>query len=383
MSDDYVPGLENVIASETNISYLDVEKEEIVVRGYDLIELAQHVTYLDIVGLLLDGALPNPDERHDIEEKLRAEYGLPSNVNAILQLLPEQADFMDVLRTGISAIASYDTDLEDRSREANTRKAIRLLAKVPEIVANGYRAQKKQPFIDPRKELSYTANFLYMITGRIPTKMEEAIFDQSLIVYSEHEMPNSTFAARVIASTQSDLYGALTGAVASLKGTLHGGANEAVMAMLLEAGSEASLEALMLNKLAKKERIMGFGHRVYMKKADPRALLMKEALAGLALEKHQPELYNMCVLGEEVMKREKNLHPNLDYYAAPVYYLLGIPIELFTPVFLAARTIGISAHVIEQHDHNRLFRPRVHYKGSRDLHPPQQQNRLSRKGECE
>ncbi|KRF31801.1 citrate synthase [Paenibacillus sp. Soil787] len=374
MSDVYLPGLENVIASETNISYLDVEKEEIVVRGYDLIELAQNVTYLDIVGLLLDGALPNPDERHSIEDKLRAEYGLPSNVNAILQLLPEQADFMDVLRTGISAIASYDVDLEDRSKEANTRKAIRLLAKVPEIVANGYRAQTKQPFITQRKELSYTANFLYMITGRVPTKMEESIFDQSLIVYSEHEMPNSTFAARVIASTQSDLYGALTGAVASLKGTLHGGANEAVMAMLLEAGSEANLEALMLNKLAKKERIMGFGHRVYMKKADPRALLMKDALAELAIDKDQPELYNMCVLGEEVMKREKNLHPNLDYYAAPVYYLLGIPIDLFTPVFLAARTIGISAHVIEQHDNNRLFRPRVHYKGPRDLHPPQQPN---------
>ncbi|NRF91321.1 citrate synthase [Paenibacillus frigoriresistens] len=383
MSDYYVPGLENVIASETNISYLDVEKEEIVVRGYDLIELAQHVTYLDIVGLLLNGALPNPDERHSIEEKLRTEYGLPDNVNAILQLLPEQADFMDVLRTGISAIASYDVDLEDRSREANTRKAIRLLAKVPEIVANGYRAQTKQPFIDPRKELSYTANFLYIITGRVPTKMEEAIFDQSLIVYSEHEMPNSTFAARVIASTQSDLYGALTGAVASLKGTLHGGANEAVMAMLLEAGSEANLEALMLHKLAKKERIMGFGHRVYMKKADPRALLMKEALAELAIDKNQPELYNMCVLGEEVMKREKNLHPNLDYYAAPVYYLLGIPIDLFTPVFLAARTIGISAHVIEQHDNNRLFRPRVLYTGPRDLHPSEQQSRLSRKDECE
>jgi citrate synthase len=383
MSDDYLPGLENVIASETNISYLDVEKEEIVVRGYDLIELAQHVTYLDIVGLLLDGVLPNPDERLSIEEKLKSEYGLPPNVNAILQLLHEQADFMDVLRTGISAIASYDADLEDRSREANTRKAIRLLAKVPEIVANGYRAQTKQSFVDPNKDLSYTANFLYMITGRVPTKMEEAIFDQSLIVYSEHEMPNSTFAARVIASTQSDLYGALTGAVASLKGTLHGGANEAVMAMLLEAGSEANLEALMLNKLAKKERIMGFGHRVYMKKADPRALLMKEALAELAIDKNQPELYNMCVLGEEVMKREKNLHPNLDYYAAPVYYLLGIPIELFTPVFLAARTIGISAHVIEQHDNNRLFRPRVHYKGPRDLHPPQQQSHLSRKDEYE
>lgn len=199
--------------------------------------------------------------------------------------------------------------------------------------------------------------------------MEEQVFDQSLIVYSEHEMPNSTFAARVIASTQSDIYGALTGAVASLKGTLHGGANEAVMKMLLEAGSEANIEPLMLKKLSRKERIMGFGHRVYMKKVDPRAMLMKEALAELVKAKDQQELYNMCVIGEEVMKREKNLYPNLDYYAAPVYYLLGIPIDLFTPVFLAARTIGICAHVMEQHENNRLFRPRVLYKGPRNLHP--------------
>ncbi|MBP1960971.1 citrate synthase [Paenibacillus aceris] len=369
MSNSYHPGLENVIASETAISYLDVEKEEIVVRGYDLIELAQNATYLDVAGLLIEGTLPTEDERNTLEERIKSEYGLPRNICSILRLLPEQADLMDVLRTGISALASYDEELEDRSKEANTRKAIRLLAKVPQIVANGYQAKTKRVFVNPREDLSYTANFLYMITGRVPTKMEEDIFDQSLIVYSEHEMPNSTFAARVIASTQSDLYGALTGAVASLKGTLHGGANEAVMEMLLAAGSEAGLETLMLSKLAQKERIMGFGHRVYMKKADPRALLMKDALAALALEKNQPELYAMCVAGEEVMKREKSLHPNLDYYAAPVYYLLGIPIDLFTPVFLAARTIGVSSHVMEQHANNRLFRPRVHYTGPRNLHP--------------
>ncbi|MBD0380217.1 citrate synthase [Paenibacillus sedimenti] len=370
MSETIRPGLENVIASETDISYLDVENEEIVLRGYDLIELAHHVTYLDIVGLLLDGALPTSEQRHLLEQKLKSEYTFPQQVLSILQLLSEQSNMMDVLRTGISAIASFDSELDDRSREANSRKAIRLLSKVPQIVANGYRAMMEQPFIEPREELSYTANFLYMITGKVPDKLEEAIFDQSLIVYSEHEMPNSTFAARVIASTQSDIYGALTGAVASLKGTLHGGANEAVMLMLLEAGSEANLESLMLKKLAQKERIMGFGHRVYMKKADPRAILMKEALWKLTKAKNQPELYQMCVVGEEVMKREKNLYPNLDYYAAPVYHLLGIPIELFTPVFLAARTIGISAHVIEQHDNNRLFRPRVHYTGPRNLHPP-------------
>lgn len=370
MSDTLRPGLENVIASETDISYLDVENEEIVIRGYDLMELARNVTYLDIVGLLLDGALPTPEERSSLELKLKSANGLPYNVLSMLQLLPEQANMMDVLRTGISALAAYDDELDDRSKDANYRKAIRLLARVPQIVANGYRIINKQPIMEPREELSYTANFLYMITGNVPSKLEEEIFDQSLIVYSEHEMPNSTFAARVIASTQSDMYGALTGAVASLKGTLHGGANEAVMLMLLEASTEAELEALMLRKLSRKERIMGFGHRVYMKKADPRAMLMKEALSELAKHNNQPQLYDLCVVGEQVMKREKQLYPNLDYYAAPVFHLLGIPIDLFTPVFLASRTVGISTHVIEQHGNNRLFRPRVLYTGPRNLHPP-------------
>lgn len=371
MSDHYLPGLEHVIASETSISFLDVEKEEIVIRGYDLMELAEQMTYLDVVGLLLEDELPNETRRQAIESQIQAVYGLPPNVRAMLHLMPDRADMMDVLRTSISALASFDDELDDRSSEANGRKAIRLLAKVPQIVAYGYRAITKQPLIEPDPKLSYSANFLYMITGTIPSPMEVAIFDQSLIVYSEHELPNSTFAARVIASTQSDIYGALVGAVASLKGTLHGGANEAVMHMLLEAGSEDDLEALIRSKLARKERIMGFGHRVYMRKPDPRALLMKEALAKLAPACKQQELYDMCVHGENVMRTEKGLHPNLDYYAAPVYYLLGIPIELFTPVFLAARTVGISAHVMEQHANNRLFRPRVRYTGERDLHPPQ------------
>ncbi|WNR46766.1 citrate synthase [Paenibacillus roseipurpureus] len=370
MSDLYLPGLENIVASETSISYLDVEKEEIVIRGYDLMELAVQVTFLDVAVLLLDGILPDGGARAALQASIISAYGLPQNVRAILHLLPEHTDAMDVLRTGISALASFDEELDDRSPAANRRKAIRLLAKVPQIVAYGHRALTKQPFIEPDRSLSYTANFLYMLTGKVPSPLEESIFDQSLIVYSEHEMPNSTFTARVIASTQSDLYGALVGAVSSLKGTLHGGANEAVMAMLLEAGSEEAMEPLILSKLAKRERIMGFGHRVYMKRPDPRALLMKDALALLAAHLNQPDLYHMCVRGEEVMRREKGLHPNLDYYAAPVYYLLGIPISLFTPVFLAARTLGISAHVMEQHANNRLFRPRVRYTGPRDLHPP-------------
>lgn len=387
MEASYQPGLENVMACETSISYLDVEHEEIVLRGYDLIELAKSVGYLDVVELLLDGALPTvtrgPGQRSatGLEQRLKAEYAIPPNVFSMLGLLPPTANLMDTLRTGLSAFAAFDAELEDLSPEAEYRKSIRLLATVPQIVANGYRLVTQQTVLPPRTDLSFVSNFLYMITGREPTPMEEAIFNQSLIAYSEHEMPNSTFAARVISSTNADMYGALTGAVASLKGTLHGGANEAVMEMLLEAGSSKAVEKLMLDKLAHRERIMGFGHRVYMKKFDPRALLMKEALATMAENQPEPvaglaigdarELLKMCIIGEEVMRREKGLFPNLDYYAAPVYYLLGIPIPLFTPVFFAARTAGLCAHVMEQHANNRLFRPRVRYTGPRGLHPKQ------------
>ena len=365
----FSPGLEGVIATETNISYLDVDAEEIVIRGYDLIELAQKKGYLDVVGLLLDGNLPSTEGQRALEQQLQVEYELPDHVLSILKLLPQDTHAMDALRTGISALAGYDPDLEDRTADATRRKAIRLLAKVPTIVANSYHVKMQRDTVAPRRDLPYSANFLYMITGKEPSESEATAFDQSLVVYSEHEMPNSTFAARVIASTLSDLYGALTGAVASLKGTLHGGANEAVMHMLLEAETKDKIEPLIMDKLAKKERIMGFGHRVYMKKMDPRAMLMKEALAKLADEKGERALYDMCDLGERVMRREKGLYPNLDYYAAPVYYLLGIPIDLYTPIFLASRTVGIAAHVMEQHDNNRLFRPRVDYLGPRGFHP--------------
>lgn len=366
---NFFPGLDGVIACETKLSYLDVEHEEIVIRGYDLIELSRKVKYLDLVYLLMEERLPSPEERAALEHELKAEYDVPEDVLSILKLLPPTTDGMDALRTGISVLAGFEPELDDLSIAANRSKTIRLLGKLPSIVANSYHAIHKNEMILARKDLSYSANFLYMITGRLPSPSEEAAFDQTLMVYSEHEMPNSTFAARVIASTTADMYGALTGAVASLKGKLHGGANEAVMKMLLEADTPANMERLIMNKLKNRERIMGFGHRVYMKKADPRALLMKEALLALIEEKGSCEIYEMCVIGEEVMRREKGLYPNLDYYAAPVYYLLGIPIDLYTPIFLAARTIGICSHVMEQHENNRLFRPRVHYLGPRGLHP--------------
>ncbi|MEK5069224.1 citrate synthase [Sporosarcina sp. FSL K6-1508] len=361
----FLPGLEGVIATETSISLLDTELGQIIIKGYDLIELSKTKGYLDIVHLLMENTLPSDTEKTGVEDKLKKEHGVPEGVTKILQALPKETHPMDALRTGISALAGYDKEIDQHTLAINKKRAYELLGKIPEIIANSFHILQEEEQILPLKELPYSANFLYMITGRKPTELEESIFDQSLLLYSEHEMPNSTFTARVIASTFSDLYGALTGAVASLKGYLHGGANEAVMNMLLEAGSVDAFELILEKRLRDKEKIMGFGHRVYMKKMDPRALVMKDALKELCALKGDDLLYRMCEAGETIMEREKGLYPNLDYYAAPVYWMLGIPIPLYTPIFFGSRTVGLCAHVIEQHENNRLYRPRVHYIGER------------------
>jgi len=363
METAFVPGLEGVIATETAISLLDTEKEKIVIKGYDLIELSKEKDYLDIAHLLLADKLPVQNEKAKLEKKLKENYAIPSAILDVFSLLPQQTHPMDGLRTGISVLAGYDAHIDDRSLEVNNNRAYDLLAKLPTITVNSYRMLNKQKVVHPHQDLSYSANFLYMITGEVPSEQEAEIFDRSLLLYSEHEMPNSTFTARVIASTNSDLYGSLTGAVASLKGNLHGGANEAVMYMLQEADSVTAFEELLTKKLHKKEKIMGFGHRVYMKKIDPRALIMKESLKQLCAQKGDNLLLEMCEAGEALILQEKGLYPNLDYYAAPVYWMLGIPIQLYTPIFFSARTVGLCAHVIEQHQNNRIFRPRVNYVG--------------------
>jgi citrate synthase len=364
----FFPGLEGVVAAETKISFLDTQQGEIIIQGYDLIQLAKTRDYLDIMYLLLEEKLPDQDEKKSVENNLKREYEIPKEILEVFKLLPKQTHPMDALRTGVSLLSGYDVDLDNRSLETNKKRAYSLLGKVPNVVANSYRIINNQKPIYPSKDLSYSANFFYMITGKKPSLLEEEIFDRSLVLYSEHEMPNSTFTARVISSTQSDLYGALTGSVASLKGNLHGGANEAVMQMLLEAKTVSRFEELLETKLYKKERVMGFGHRVYMKKIDPRALMMKESLKQLCDMKGNDQLYQMCEAGEKIMEKEKGIYPNLDYYAAPVYWMLGIPISLYTPIFFSARTVGLCAHVIEQHANNRLFRPRVHYIGERHIY---------------
>ncbi len=363
----YSPGLEGVIAAQTRISFLDVEREEIVVRGYNLLELIQRASYVEVVGLLLEERLPGA-HRCQVLETQMVTAAVPELVFHIVAQLPASMHAMDRLRTAVSALAAADPDANTADPDAEQAKAPRLIGQIAQIVANLTRLTQGEKPLHFEQGRSFAENFLRTLVAREVTPAEVRAFEQSLIAYSEHELPNSTFAARVVASTLADAYGALTAAVASLKGPLHGGANEAVMEMLLEAQTAEGLEALIRQKLARKERIMGFGHRVYMRRMDPRAAMLKETLRELIGAKGTgSELLAMCQRGEDIMREEKGLYPNLDYYAAPVYYLLGIPIELYTPIFFAARSAGLLAHIIEQHRENRLYRPRVLYRGPRGL----------------
>ncbi len=369
----YSPGLEGVIAATTRISYLDVDHEQIVVRGYDLMELARQMRYPEVAYLVIYGRLPSSGELQAFTGALREGAELPEAAYRLLAVLPRTMEIMDAQRTVISFLGGLEDPeaLRDTSEEANLRRGVRLLARMPTLTANAYRAVRGLPLVRPEPVADFAENFLYMILGTRPDPQAVRVFDLTLTCYIEHEMPNSTFAARVIASTLSDMYGAVAGAAASLKGPLHGGANEAVARMLVDIrdhGGAAATERYVVDRLQRKERIMGFGHRVYMKKYDPRAQLLRTYIPELASRRPEgPELVRIYQALEEVMYREKGLYPNADYPVGLIYYLLGIPIELYTPIFLVARTAGLVAHVAEQHAHNRLFRPRVLYEGPRGL----------------
>ncbi|MCS7188924.1 MAG: citrate synthase [Bacteroidia bacterium] len=363
----YSPGLEGIIAARTAISFLDTEQEEIVIRGYNLLDLIQRAGYVEVVGLLLDQQIPDKQRQQEIEAEMVGSP-VPDAIYAILRLLPSEMHAMDQLRTAVSALGGFDKEAGSTDPSSEKERAPRIIGQIAQMVANlthVAQGREPQPF---SPAYSFAENFLRVIVRREVSPPEVRAFEQSLIAYSEHELPNSTFAARVVASTLGDLYGALTAAVASLKGPLHGGANEAVMYMLLEAQNVEGMDKLIRQKLSRKERIMGFGHRVYMRRMDPRAQLLKEVLHQLIQAQGKGQEYlAMCQRGEDIMRSEKGLYPNLDYYAAPVYYLLGIPIELYTPIFFAARSAGLLAHIIEQHSENRLYRPRVLYTGPRGL----------------
>ena len=371
----YSPGLEGIISNITTLSYLDVDRKEILIRGYDLIQLADKLSYTDVAHLLVHGEIPNQDETNTFCNSLRNQSSLPDELYQTFKLMPKGTMVMDALRSGISFLAGYeDADtLMDNSHEANLKKGVNLLAQVPAIAVNSYRALNGFDFVKPDPTLNYAENFLFMIRGEKPDKESLDVFDKILTCYIEHEMAASTFTSRVIGSSLSDIYGAMVGAVASLKGPLHGGANEAAINMLLDIlnnGGAANAENYLMQKLESRERIMGFGHRVYMREYDPRALFLRDYIPLLIGRRSDgPELHNIYKIVEEVMLRERGFYPNADYPIALLFYLLDVPIDLDTPIFFSSRVAGLIGHVMEQHEDNRLFRPRVQYDGPRGLQP--------------
>ena len=357
----YSPGLAGVVAGETSICWVD-PNAGLMYRGYDIHKVAEQANFEEVAYLLLKGELPNAQELMDFGREIAANRELPGPVLDMLRLLPKTMHPMDVLRTGVSMLAAFDPDLNDHSHDANVRKAIRLVARVSTLVTDAWRiSQGKDPLAD-NNNLTHAGNFLYKLTGKNPETWQVRMLDTIFILYADHEFNASTFAARVTASTLADMYAACTSACGTLKGPLHGGANEESMKMLDDIKTPDRAEKWMMDALARKAKIMGFGHRVY-KKGDSRVPIMREIARDYGQRIGKPEWVPICETLEKTMEREKGLCANVDLYAAPVFTMFGFPSELNTPIFAVSRVAGWCAHVIEQHDNNRLIRPRSLYVG--------------------
>jgi citrate synthase len=359
------PGLEGVIAVESELSFIDGQKGELIYRGYDIHDLAQNAQFEEVVYLLWNGTLPTQSELDALTEKMRAARPLPDSVMAVLRAAPADAHPMAVLRTAVSALAFQDPEADVMEPEANYRKGIRALSQIPTIIAAFDRLRKDQEPIDPLDTGSMAYNFLYMLNGETPGEAAESIFNVCLVLHADHGLNASTFTSRVVGSTLSDLYSAVTGAIGALKGPLHGGANREVIRMLFEIDeSDQDAAAYVQEKLANKERVMGFGHRVY-ETMDPRAAILRDMVKELSEEKGDMRWYNYSTTIVDIMQDEKGLDPNVDFFSASTYHQLGLDPDLFTPIFALSRTAGWSAHLLEQWADNRLIRPRAEYVGER------------------
>ena len=359
-------GLEGVVAAESAIGDVDGINGVLIYQGLNIHELAEHSTFEETVYLLWHGRLPKSEELDELKRQLAANQPLPEEVVALMRSFPSHAEPMDALRTAVSALAFYDAGARDLSREGALRTATRLTAQLPVVVATFERLRKGLEPIEPREDLNIASNFLYMLSGVEPSEREAHIFDVCLILHADHELNASTFTSRVIAGTLADMYGAVTGAIAALSGPLHGGANTNVMKMLLEIGDPARADEWLRDALATKKKIMGFGHRVY-KTEDPRSVWLRKFSRELAEEKGETRWIEILERLRETMFAEKKLYPNVDYYSGSAYYLMGIPLDLFTPIFAVSRISGWTGHVLEQYANNRLIRPRAEYIGPRDV----------------
>lgn len=359
-------GLEGIVAAESRLSDVNGEEGKLIYAGYDIHDLAEHATYEEVVYLLWHGKLPTRAALAELKEQLSAEAGLPSPIQTLISSLPKNANPMDMLRTIVSALSFYDPDGPDSSEEANTRRAIRLTAKFPTIVTTFQRVRSGLPPVEPRKDLSVAGNFLFTLRGEEPDEIATRTMDVAFVLHADHELNASTFAARVTAATLSDMYSAIVSAIGTLRGPLHGGANEGVIKNLLEIGSVEGVEQWVLDAFAQKKKIMGFGHRVY-RTVDPRAIHLAEMSRKLGERIGETKWYEMSMKMQEVVLREKHLNANVDFFSASTYYALGIPTDLFTPIFACSRISGWTAHVLEQFKNNRLIRPRAEYVGPRGL----------------
>ena len=357
-------GLEDVVATSSAICYLDGERGVLADCGYDIHDLAKGATFEEVCFLLWHRRLPSRAELGDLQSQLAAGRALPEPIIRLMRSLPP-VDGMDALRTITSALAHYDADLADSSAQGQYRKAVRLTAQVGTIVATWGRLQKGGGPLAPDPAMGHAANFLYLLTGERPNSTAIRALDVALILHADHELNASTFAGRVAAATLTDIYSAIVAAIGTLKGPLHGGANAEVMKLLLELGQTASgerVDEVIRGKLARKEKVPGFGHRVY-KTEDPRATHLRRMSQDLGKRSGSTAWFDMSQRIEALVKGEKKLNPNVDFYSASTYYALGIPIELYTPVFAVSRMSGWTAHILEQYANNRLIRPRADYTG--------------------
>ena len=363
MADEIKKGLLGIVVDETTISQVMPEINSLTYRGYAVQDLCEMCSFEEVAYLILNGDLPNSIQLNKFEKEERENRNISINLREIIKHMPKKAHPMDVVRTVVSVMGLEDKETMDNSPKANMRKTMRILAKTPTAIAAFFRVRKGKKVIKPKKDLSFSENFFYMCFGKVPQKELVKAFDVSLILYAEHSFNVSTFTARTITSSLSDMHGAITGAVASLKGPLHGGANEEVMNMMKKIKTPNKAKNWLLNTLNKKQVVMGFGHRVY-KSGDSRVPTMKKYFLKVSKIKKDKRLHKIYEILEKEMIERKNIYPNLDFPTGPTYHLMGFDTDFFTPIFVISRIIGWSAHIMEQHTSNKLIRPLSKYKGS-------------------
>ncbi len=364
-------GLRDIVASPSRICFIDGDKGILVYSGYNIHDLAENSTFEETVFLLWNGRLPRREELESFSAELRACRQLPGGVISLIRTFPRDIIPMDALRTAFSALSAYDPEREETSAEANRRRAVRMTAQCATLVAAIDRIRNGNELLESRADLSHAANFLYLLTGKVPTSIEARAMDIALILHADHEFNASTFAARVTAGTLADMYAAITSAIAALSGPLHGGANEAVMKMLLEIGSIENVESYVEKKLGAGGKIMGIGHAVY-RTEDPRATHLRRMSEEVGKVKGSTRWFDMSKRIEELViaemnRRNKAIRANVDFYSASTYYMMGIPVDLYTPIFAVSRVSGWIGHVLEQYHNNKLIRPRSEYVGPSDL----------------